>query len=185
MTIHILRLGKICLLTGKLQGSLIMVESIGSGRKIIITKPKAKAKEKTEQKDNSFDKTLKDKTGSADKTGKKLSANSPQARLKVVQQQQQIARMQKLQNITRQVQDGTYKMIEPEILADKLYSVITDKKSREKFIKKFLKEESEKLSSSKGKISKLELKKLVFMIKETQQEEFDDPELEKLLKQFS
>ena len=160
-----------------------MVESIGPGRKIIITKPKVKGK--TGKKDSSFDKTLNNKTNTSDKAEKNPASSSPQMRLKVIQQQQQIARIQKFQNICRQVQEGTYKMIEPEVLANKIYDVITDKKSREKFIKKLLKEESEKLSSNGTKMSKLELKKLVFMIKQTQDEDFDDPELEKMINQFS
>lgn len=163
-----------------------MVDSInGPGKRIIIT-TKPKPKESTESKDNSFDKALKDKAGTTDKSSANPAVMNPaQHNLKVLQQQQ-LSRMQRLENITRQVQDGTYKMVDPAILAEKIYQVISDRKTREKFIKKLLQEESEKLPpKDKGNLSDLDLKKLVFMIRETQDEPFDDPELEQMLKDFS
>jgi anti-sigma28 factor (negative regulator of flagellin synthesis) len=162
-----------------------MVESInGPGKRIIIT-TKPKAKEKTSSKDGSFDKALKEKAGAGKSVEQNLTPTRAQTNMKIIQQQQ-LARMNKLQNIANQIQDGTYKLVEPEVLANKLYSVITDKSTREKFIKKLLKEEAEKLpQKGKQSLSDLELKKLVFMIKESQDEPFEDPELDALLEQFS
>ncbi len=161
-----------------------MVDSIqGPGKRIIIT-TKPKAKEKTEKKDGSFDKALKDKTIVDKHEGSTFTLNRAENNLKLIQQQQ-LSRMQKLQEITKQVQDGTYKMVEPEVLAERLYSVMTDKKTREKFIKKMLKEEAENIPSKENNLSELELKKLVFLIKESQDEPFDDPELEKLIQELS
>lgn len=163
-----------------------MVDSInGPGKRIIIT-TKPKPKESTESKDSSFDKTLKDKAGNAEKTGANPATINPaQNNLKILQQQQ-LTRMHRLQEITRQVQDGTYKMVEPAVLAEKIYQVISDSKTREKFIKKLLQEEAEKVPpKDKGNLSELELKKLVFLIRESQDEPFDDPELEKILQDFS
>lgn len=161
-----------------------MVDAIsGSGKTIIITtKPKAKVEKKS-----SFDDTLKGKSG----TSRSSSANEPillrsnmDNNVRILQQQQ-LQRMEHIQEITRQIQDGTYKMCDPQVLAEKIFNVVTDKATREKFIKKLLKEEAEKLpAKSNGKISELEMKKLVFMIKESQDEPFDDPELEELLKEF-
>jgi fructose-bisphosphate aldolase class 1 len=76
-------------------------------------------------------------------------------------------------------------MVEPEVLAERLYSVMTDKKTREKFIKKMLKEEAENIPNKENNLSELELKKLVFLIKESQDEPFEDPELEKLIQELS
>ena len=77
-------------------------------------------------------------------------------------------------------------MCDPQVLAEKIFQVVSDKTTREKFIKKLLKEEADKLpAKNNGKITELEMKKLVFMIKESQDEPFDDPELEELLKEFS
>lgn len=163
-----------------------MVDSInGPGKRIIIT-TKPKPKEKTEGKDNSFDKALKDKAGSADKAAANANTLNPaQNNLKILQQQQ-LTRMQRLQEIARQVQDGTYKMVDATVLAEKIYQVISDSKTREKFIKKLLQEEAEKIpNKEKGNLSDLELKKLVFMIRESQDEPFDDPELEKMLDELS
>ncbi|MFZ5951879.1 MAG: flagellar biosynthesis anti-sigma factor FlgM [Candidatus Rifleibacteriota bacterium] len=163
-----------------------MVDSInGPGKRIIIT-TKPKSKESTENKDGSFDKALKDKSGATDKAaGNQPVLNPAQNNLKIMQQQE-LVRMQRLQEITRQVQDGTYKMVDPTILAEKIYQVISDSKTREKFIKKLLQEEAEKIPhKDKHHLSDLELKKLVFMIRETQDEPFEDPELEKMLKELS
>lgn len=163
-----------------------MVDSInGPGKRIIIT-TKPKPKESTEKKDGSFDKALKDKAEGSEKTSTNPPVLSPsQNNLKILQQQQ-LSRMQRLQEITKQVQDGTYKMVEPAVLAEKIYQVISDRKTREKFIKKLLQEEAENIpAKDKGNLSDLELKKLVFMIRESQDEPFDDPELEQMLKEFS
>ena len=164
-----------------------MVDAInGSGKTIIITtKPKAKV-----DKSSSFDDTLKTKTSGTSKTSS--SANQPimmrsnmENNMRIIQQQQ-LQRMEHIQEITRQIQEGTYKMCDPQVLAEKIFQVVSDKTTREKFIKKLLKEEAEKLpAKNNGKITELEMKKLVFMIKESQDEPFDDPELEELLKEFS
>jgi anti-sigma28 factor (negative regulator of flagellin synthesis) len=158
-----------------------MVDSIqGPGKRIIIT-TKPKAKESVEKK-GSFDDAFKDKTESTASSGHARVGNPAQNNLKILQQQQ-LLHMQRLQEISKQVQDGTYKMVDPAILAEKIYQVISDRPTREKFIKKILQEEAEKVpAKDRGKLTDLELKKLVFMIKETQDEPFEDPELEELLK---
>ncbi len=163
-----------------------MVDAInGSGKTIIITtKPKAKV-----DKSSSFDDALKGKTSG---TSKSSTVNQPvlmrsnmENNMRIIQQQQ-LQRMEHIQEITRQIQEGTYKMCDPQVLAEKIFQVVSDKSTREKFIKKLLKEEAEKLpSKNNNKMSELELKKLVFMIKESQDEPFDDPELEEMLKEFS
>ena len=164
-----------------------MVDAInGSGKTIIITtKPKAKV-----DKSSSFDDTLKTKTSGTSKSSG--NANQPimmrsnmENNMRIIQQQQ-LQRMEHIQEITRQIQEGTYKMCDPQVLAEKIFQVVSDKTTREKFIKKLLKEKAKKIpSKNNGKITELEMKKLVFMIKESQDEPFDDPELEELLKEFS
>lgn len=166
-----------------------MVDAInGSGKTIIITtKPKSKVN-KTSSFDDAMGKTS--GTGKSTETG---SLNQPtlmhsnmEHNMRILQQQQ-LARMEHIQEITRQIQDGTYKMCSPEALAEKILQVVSDKSTREKFIKKLLREEAEKLpaKSNNNKLTQLEMKKLVFMIKESQNEPFDDPELEEMLKEFS
>ncbi len=161
-----------------------MVESIqGPGKRIIIT-TKPKAKDSVEKK-GSFDETLKDKAEGTAAGGHAQSANPTQNNLRVMQQQH-LMHMQRLQEITRQVQDGTYKMVDPLVLAEKIYQVVSDRTTREKFIKKILQEEADKIpAKERGKMTDLELKKLVFMIKETQDEPFEDPELEEMLRSLS
>ncbi|NCB37349.1 MAG: hypothetical protein EOM80_01160 [Erysipelotrichia bacterium] len=162
-----------------------MVESIqGPGKKIIIT-TKPKAKEPVEKK-TSFDGALKDRTSGTESSEPVVSRGSLlQNNLKVVQQQQ-LVHMQRLQEIARQVQDGTYKLVDPAVLAEKIYQVIADRPTREKFIKKLIHEEAEKIPlKDRGSLSELDLKKLVYMVRETQDEPFDDPELEAMLKEFS
>lgn len=164
-----------------------MVDAIsGSGKTIIITtKPKTKT-----DKTSSFDDTLKSKSSGSTKGSS--SVNQPvimrsnmENNMRILQQQQ-LQRMEHIQEITRQIQEGTYKMCDPQVLAEKIFQVVSDKETREKFIKKLLKEEAEKLpAKNNGKMSELEMKKLVFMIKESQDEPFDDPELEEMLKEFS
>lgn len=164
-----------------------MVDAInGSGKTIIITtKPKAKV-----EKINSFDDALKN-SSKVDKTLNSnnqpiLIRNNAENNLRILQQQQ-LQRMEHIQEITRQIQDGTYKMCDPQVLAEKIFQVVSDKATKEKFLKKLLKEESDKISATKNsnKLTDLEMKKLVFMIKETQDEPFEDPELEKMLKEFT
>lgn len=166
-----------------------MVDAInGSGKTIIITtKPKSKV-----NKTSSFDDAM-GKTSGTGKNSEAGSLNQPtlmrsnmENNMRILQQQQ-LARMEHIQEITRQIQEGTYKMCSPEVLAEKILQVVSDKSTREKFIKKLLKEEAEKLPSKAGnkKLTELEMKKLVFMIKESQDEPFDDPELEEMLKEFS
>lgn len=163
-----------------------MVDSInGPGKKIIITtKPKPKAKTDSNE---SFDKTLKSKSGGTNNVNLRnpALAGPAQHNIKLIQQQQ-LVRMQHIQEITQQVKDGTYKMVDPAVLADKIFQVITDKTTREKFIKKLLQEEADNRSlDGDSNLSELDLKKLVFFIKESQDEAFDDPELEKMLAEFS
>lgn len=163
-----------------------MVDSInGPGKKIIITtKPKPKAKTDGNE---SFDKALKSKSGSANNVNLRSPAlaGPAQHNIKLIQQQQ-LMRMQHIQEITQQVKDGTYKMVDPAVLAEKIFQVITDKSTREKFIKKLIQEETENKSlAGDSNLSELELKKLVFLIKESQDEPFDDPQLEQMLAEFS
>jgi anti-sigma28 factor (negative regulator of flagellin synthesis) len=164
-----------------------MVDSIkGPGKRIIITS-KPKPKDNIENKDKSFDKALKDKADGSEKAGANTRANiSPaQHNLKIIQQQQ-FSHMQRLQEIAKQVNNGTYKMVDANVLAEKIYAAITDGKTREKFIKKLLKEEAENIQKKdKGNLSDLEIKKLVFLIREAQDEAFDDPELEAMLQELA
>lgn len=164
-----------------------MVDAInGSGKTIIITtKPKSKV-----TKSSSFDDALKasgtDKSSAAENLNQPTLMRSNMENNLRILQQQQFARMNHIAEITRQIQDGTYKMCSPEALAERILQVVTDKSTREKFIKKLLKEEAEKLpAKSNPKMTQLEMKRLVFMIKESQDEPFDDPELEAMLKEFS
>lgn len=162
-----------------------MVDSInGPGKRIIIT-TKPKAKESVEKK-TSFDDALKDRAGSTDKpVGHSVTNRAAQNNLKIMQQQQ-LLHMQRVQEIAKQVQDGTYKMVEPAVLAEKIYQVVTDRTLREKFLKKLIQEEAEKIPvKDRGPMSDLEFKKLIFMVKETQDEPFEDPELEALLQEYS
>jgi len=74
-------------------------------------------------------------------------------------------------------------MVDPMVLAEKIYQVVSDRTTREKFIKKILQEEADRIPvKERGKMTDLELKKLVFLIKESQDEPFEDPELEEMLK---
>lgn len=94
--------------------------------------------------------------------------------------------MQRLEEITRQVKDGSYKLVAPEVLAEKIFQVVSDRTTREKFIKKLLQEEAEKIShKGKNQLSELEMKKLVYLIKEGADEKFEDPELEEMIREFS
>jgi len=161
-----------------------MVDSInGPGKRIIITtKPKAR---ESDEKKSSFDDALKDRASGTDRPAGHAVAPNQAQNLKIMQQQQ-LMHMQRIQEISRQVQDGSYKMVDPAVLAEKIYQVIADRGTREKFIKKLIQEEAEKLPvKDRGKMSELEFKKLIFMVKESQDEPFEDPELEALLKEYS
>jgi anti-sigma28 factor (negative regulator of flagellin synthesis) len=162
-----------------------MVDSIKGpgGKTILITHSKPKdAAEKP--KEGSFDKTLKSKSAPDSFTPSRASAlHDPQPA--TLLNQAKLVHMQRLEEITRQIQDGTYKLVDPAVLADRLMEVMTDKKTREKFLRKFLSDEAD-LARSKGKpLSELDLKKLVFMVKGSADEEFDDPELDALSKELS
>lgn len=166
-----------------------MVDAInGSGKTIIITtKPKSKVGKTSSSFDDMINKTSGEEKISTQGGFSKppLMRSNMDNNLRLLQQQQ-IARMNHIQEITRQIQDGTYKMCSPEALAEKILQVVSDKSTREKFIKKMLKEEADKIpAKSNPKMTPLEMKKLVFMIKESQDEPFDDPELEEMLKEFS
>ena len=164
-----------------------MVDAINSSLKTIIitTKPKNKV-----NKGSSFEDSMKTKSSETKSSG---TLNQPPVLMRSnmdhnmrLLQQQQLQRMEHIQEITRQIQEGTYKMCDPQVLAEKIFQVVSDKSTREKFLKKLLKEEAEKLpAKGNNKLTELEMKKLVFMIKESQDEPFDDPELEELLKEFS
>jgi anti-sigma28 factor (negative regulator of flagellin synthesis) len=162
-----------------------MVDSIqGPGKRIIIT-TKPKAKESVDKK-SGFDDALKGKTTSGDKAEGTSTLRSPGENNLKIMQQQQLVHMQRLEEISRQIQDGTYKLVSPEALAEKIYQVISDRTTREKFIKKLLQEEAEKIShKGKSQHSDLEMKKLVYLIKEAADEKFDDPEIDELIKEFS
>jgi anti-sigma28 factor (negative regulator of flagellin synthesis) len=162
-----------------------MVDSIqGPGKRIIIT-TKPKAKDSVDKK-SGFDDAMKDRTGSTDKADGTAVPRNPAANNLKIMQQQQLMHMQRLQEIARQVQNGTYKMVSPEVLAEKIYQVISDKATREKFIKKMLHEEAEKIATKgKGNFSDLEMKKLVYLIKEAADEDYNDPEIEAFIKDYS
>ncbi|HOY68115.1 MAG TPA: flagellar biosynthesis anti-sigma factor FlgM [Candidatus Ozemobacteraceae bacterium] len=162
-----------------------MVDSIKGpgGKTIIVTHSKPKdAAEKP--KEGSFDKALKSKSPS-ESASTPRAANLPETQPATLLNQAKLLHMQRLEEITRQIHDGTYKLVDPAVLADRLLEVMTDKKTREKFLRKFLNDEAE-LARAKGKpLSELDLKKLIFMVKGSADEQFDDPELEALLKELS
>jgi len=161
-----------------------MVDPIkGSGQKIIITKPQAK--EVQGKKDGNFDKVFHEKNSPDASSGASAPPRSNAEANLALLDQQNLARMQKLETISRQIREGTYQGVDPKVLAQKLLDVMFDKKIRDKFKKKLLNEEIESAKTGSKLLSDLELKKLVFMIKSTQDEGFEDPELEKLLKDLS
>ena len=105
-----------------------MVDAInGSGKTIIITtKPKAKV----EKKSTSFDDAMKGRT---EGTSRGESLNQPilsrgnlDHNMRLLQQQQ-MARAQHVQEITRQIQDGTYQMCDPAVLAEKIFHNLAEK----------------------------------------------------------
>ncbi len=162
-----------------------MVDSIhGPGKRIIIT-TKPKAKESVDKK-SGFDDALKDKTVGGEKVDRTSAPRTPAENNLKILQQQQLLHMQRLEEIARQVKDGSYKLVAPEVLAEKIYQVVADRTTREKFIKKLLQEEAEKISQKgKNQLSDLEMKKLVYLIKEGADEKFEDPELEEMIREFS
>lgn len=163
-----------------------MVDPIkGSGDKIIInTKPRVKeSAEKT--KDGTFDKVLGDRNQAEGSGGTSAaSRNKADANLAILNEQN-LSRMQRLETLATQIRSNTYKMVDAEVLADRLLEIAFDKKTRDKFIKKFIGEEMEAAKSRGKPLSDLDLKKLVFLMKGSKDETFDDPELEALLKDFS
>ena len=161
-----------------------MVDPIkgSGGKRIIITKPKAKeGANKTDK--SQFDKTLK---GKAAGKGEAAVAPPRTASGKEVQllQQQQMARMQRIEDIAQQMKDGTYKMPDPAALADKLFQIVKDKKTRDKFLKKFLAEEQAGAKKKGKALSELELKKIIYLVKNAPEGTFDDPELDQILQEF-
>lgn len=159
----------------------------GPGGKIIIH-IKPPTKEKVEKpKDGEFRDSLKGKAVDAPETPRDIRLANVAERNLQLQQQQQLLRLQRLETIARQISDGTYKMVDPAVLADRLYQIMTDKKTRDRFAKKLLDEEKEAATTAPGtdtSLSELEMKKLIFKIKEFSDEEFSDEELETLLKEI-
>ncbi len=166
-----------------------MVDAIkGQGNKTIIrtSMPKKNAPEKADAKFSDQAKIAKEAAKTEAKSfniSASRAANEVNTRLT---NQAQIERNSKIAEITKQIQDGSYKMPSPEELADKLLSVISDKQVKEKFIKKLLEEEREKLQNKYGDsgLTELGMKKLVFMVTQSHDEEFDDPELENMIKEY-
>lgn len=166
-----------------------MVDSIkGPGpHKIVLIKTHNKPKtEKTKESQEDFEKTLKGKTGSSSAGGIDRFTPSPaksssEHRLTLFANQH-LSRMQRLAEIAQQVQNGTYKIVDPYVLAERLVEIFSDKKTRDKFIKKFLAEERENISSKQQTLSPLELKKIIQLVRDSQDVTFDDPELENFLK---
>jgi len=160
-----------------------MVDSIKSGQKLlIITKPKPKTTEKA--KDGSFDKVVSDK---AETEGSRPAA-SPMRSAEVnpaLADKQGMLRMQRLDEIARQIKDGSYKLVDPEVLAERIMKAAFDPQTRAKFVKKALAEEIENAKSKNRLLTELDLKKLIQLVKGGSGEEFDDPELEAWLKEFA
>lgn len=161
-----------------------MVDPIkGSGDKIIITKPKVKESQ-GKTKDGDFNKILDEKSGS-EPPGQATAVPRSKAEANLaILNQQNIERMQKFEAIAKAIRTGTYKMADPQELAKKLLEVVFDKKTRQKFAKKVLSEEIELAKSKNRPISELELKKLIFMVKSQADVDFNDAELDALLKEL-
>lgn len=149
----------------------------GSGNKVIIvTKPKSK--EATDKpKEGGFDKVLTGKGGETAKTGAGRLAEGPPG----LNQPQNLAHMQRLEDIARQVQEGTYKLIDPMVLADRIMKIASNKDLRAKFIKKLLAEEADGAKAKNRPLTELDLKKLIMLVKDSSDEPFEDEELDKLL----
>lgn len=160
-----------------------MVDSIKSGQKLlIITKPKPKAAaEKT--KDGSFDKVVSDKAeteGARPATPMRSTEVNP-----ALADKQGMVRMQRLDEIARQIKDGTYKLVDPEVLAERIMKAAFDPLTRAKFAKKALAEEIESAKSKNRPLTELDLKKLIQLVKGGPDEQFEDPELEAWLRDFA
>jgi anti-sigma28 factor (negative regulator of flagellin synthesis) len=154
------------------------------GKPIAVNKPQAKEKPE-KAREGEFDKRLagQDKTDPGPpKAGMARPAQDQTAR---ILHQQQMQRMQRLAEITRQIQDGTYRMADPDVLADRILRIITDRKVRDKFVKKVLTEEADAMKAKNRTLSKLELKKLIHLVKTAPDEEFTDAQLEALLKEIT
>lgn len=162
-----------------------MVDSIKGPGGITIIKTKPKPKVGSSSKDAKFEKTLNEKISDSESATIEKSHISPMQHNIKLAQQQQLSRMNYVQELASQIKNGTYKMASPEALAEKIFLVLSDPRIREKFIKKLINEEKEKLGvPGKGNMTELELKKLVFLIKEAHEEAFNDPELEQLIAEF-
>ena len=165
-----------------------MVDSIkGSGGNVVIITTKPKPKAKTDNvKDGQFDKALQGKVGEKSSgTASLMNAPTRSETNMAILAQQQANRMKKVETIAKQVKDGTYKMVDSQTLANHLFAIFTDPKTRDKFIKKVLSEEVAGRKDRGKNISDLELKKLVKLFKDNSSEEFEDAELEAVLKEFA
>ncbi|MFZ2961264.1 MAG: hypothetical protein WA705_30685 [Candidatus Ozemobacteraceae bacterium] len=159
-----------------------MVDSINSGGKIlIVTKPKPKTTtEKT--KEAGFDKVLNERSEVETPRGAPLRS----AELKpAMVDRQGMARMQRLEVIARQIREGSYQLVDPDILADRLLKAAFDPKTRAKFLKKAIADEMDQAKAKNRPLSDLDLKKLLMIIKGGPDENFDDPELDELLKELT
>lgn len=172
-----------------------MVDSIkgGAGSKIIIIKPKTKAETEGTGKSDFADR-LKGKAGATATGGPPrtdhFSGSVPTgaATINPAMYQPQVQRKARLEEIERQIRDGDYQLVDAEVLADRLVAVFTDRRAREKLVKKLLQEQKEALGGLQGpalNVSQLELKRMVQVVKNSQEEPFDDPELEALIREFS
>ncbi len=152
----------------------------GSGNKVIIvTKPKPK--ESAEKpKDGGFDKVLSGRGSETAKPAAGRMAEGPPGL-----QPQNLSHLQRLEEIARQVKDGTYAMVDPTVLADRILKIASNKELRAKFIKKLLAEESDSAKAKNRPLTDLDLKKLIMLVKDSNDETFEDEELEKLLKDLA
>ena len=161
-----------------------MVDSIKAGQKLlIITKPKPKtATEKT--KEGSFDKVVSEK-GEAEGS-RPMSTPLRSAEVNpALADKQGMVRMQRLDEIARQIKDGSYKLVDPEILAERILKAAFDPQTRAKFVKKVLAEELENAKAKNKTLTELDLKKLIHLVKSGADEQFEDPELEEWLKEYT
>jgi anti-sigma28 factor (negative regulator of flagellin synthesis) len=162
-----------------------MVDPIkGPGTKIIITKSQPKERPES-SRNGDFGKVMRDK-GAEDSSGVARNQGIPKGEANLaLLNQQKLAHMQKFEAVARAIREGTYQMADAEVLAEKLMQAMFDKKTRDKFLRKVLDEEIENAHSQNRPLSDLELKKLVFLMKDAVDGNFEDPELEQLLQEFS
>ena len=155
----------------------------GSGRKIIIvTKPPSK--DKTEKsKDGGFDKVMTPRGESEAAKGIPPKLSTDQA--SGVIDPRNFSHLQRLEDIARQIRDGTYKMTDPMALAERLLRIAGDKSLRAKFVKKVLAEEADNARAKNRPLTELDLKKLIMLIKDSKDETFNDEELEEFMKEFA